>query len=368
MIQVIINRKAHRQVLFKIPAKDFDINKTRVKPSHYLSVKYNELIIKSIQSMELKIVEAKIKNIPITKEYLFYDDQKGVTIIDGIKLYQEKLNKEKKVVAIEKYSVIINKLSKFGNIEIGHINKDWIQGFYKHLLSFNSPNTAKKNIELLKTVLRYQNYNGDALSFEMPNKPTTKNKLSKNELIRLKELPVTGLLGLTRDCFMLAFYLRGMRIGDVLTLQHKEIINNRAVREARKTEKAINSQLGEQAKEIIERYKSQSQYYILPILKMQPPTDPDEKRYRKHIEAKTALMNKYLKILSEMCDIDKVLTTHVARHTFAYLADQSGMTSKRIQDLLSHSDLKTTQNYIHDLNNSDMLDKSMEDFLNSNFS
>ncbi len=197
----------------------------------------------------------------------------------------------------------------------------------------------------------------------MPSKTTTKNKLSKDELTKLKDLPVTGLLGLVRDCFLLCFYLRGMRIGDVLTIQTNELIYGRIVREARKTEKAINSQLGEQAQEIIDRYKGQSEYYLLPIMKMKPPLDPDDKKFRKQIEAKTALVNKYLKILADMCEIDKVLTTHVARHTFAYLADQSGMTAKRIQDLLNHSDLKTTQNYIHDLNNSDMLDKTMDEFL-----
>ena len=81
MIQVIANRKAHRKVLFKIAAKDYDLKNNRVKSSHYLSTKYNELILQSIQNMELKIIEAKLKNLPITKEYLFDEDNKTFTLL-----------------------------------------------------------------------------------------------------------------------------------------------------------------------------------------------------------------------------------------------------------------------------------------------
>jgi integrase/recombinase XerD len=364
MIQVISNRKSFRKVLFKLAAKDFDLKNNRVKNAHYLSTAYNHLIIQTLQQMEAKIINAKLKSLPITKEYLFDDNVNNTTLIDAIRIYQTKLTSEKKYTAIEKYDAIANKLSDFGNIDIALINKDWIQKFYKHLLTFNGPNTAKKNIDFLKTVLRHQDFTDKSvLDFEMVSKKTTKNKLSKDEIERLKELPVSGLLALTRDCFLLSFYLRGMRIGDVLTLEYKHVKNGRILREARKTDKAINLFIGDQAQNILDKYKGKSEYYLLPIMKMMPPVDPDEKRFRKQIEAKTTLMNKYLKILAEMCEIDKVLTTHVARHTFAYLADQSGMTSKRIQDLLNHSDLKTTENYINDLNNSDMLDKTMDDFL-----
>lgn len=176
------------------------------------------------------------------------------------------------------------------------------------------------------------------------------------------------MIELVRDTFVLSFYLRGRRIGDVLSLKHFELINGRVIRDSRKVDKAMDIKIVPNAQAILEKYKGKSEWYVLPWLTIDPKFDqPDNEvyavRYQKHIEAKTAVINKYLKILAGMAGIEKNLTTHVARHTFAYLADQFGMTSKRIQDMLEHSDLKTTENYIFDLKRSDVLDQTFDKFI-----
>jgi integrase/recombinase XerD len=372
IIQIIDNRKVFKKTLFSIEEKHWNGN--RVKVSHPLHLEYNSLIAEKLNSVELKCIECQRLGVPITKEFIFGVSVTGsITIVEAIRDYQEKLRAEKKETTVEKYDTMISKIVRFtGDVPMGAITSQWIAKYYDHLLLSNNINTAGKNISLIQTVLKYFAGKGiysdlPAITFKTKKKPTTKDKLSKDEFIRLRDLKLTGLIGVVRDSFLLAFYLRGMRISDVLTLQHQDIKNGRIVSAARKTDKAIDILIVGPAMEIIERYKNEHPVYVLPIMRMLP-MDNDSvvylKRYRKAIEAKTSLVNKYLKVLADMIEIDKRLTTHVARHTFAYLADQSGMTSKRIQDLLSHSDLKTTQNYIHDLNNSDMLDKAMDEFVN----
>ncbi len=66
----------------------------------------------------------------------------------------------------------------------------------------------------------------------------------------------------------------------------------------------------------------------MPLMKIHSPADPDNYRYRKQIESKTAIVNIQLKILAGMIDCEKNLSTIVDRHTFAYLANQSGITTK----------------------------------------
>jgi site-specific recombinase XerD len=64
------------------------------------------------------------------------------------------------------------------------------------------------------------------------------------------------------------------------------------------------------------------------------------------ISAKTALLNKYLKEIAGEADIEKHLSFHVSRHSFAKLAKDKGTNSGVVQGLLAHSSLKTTEGYM----------------------
>ena len=77
------------------------------------------------------------------------------------------------------------------------------------------------------------------------------------------------------------------------------------------------------------------------------------------ISAKTALLNKYLKQIAELADIDKHLSFHVSRHSFARLAKERKTDSGVIQGLLAHSSIKTTEGYMGQFDTS-VEDEAME--------
>lgn len=57
-------------------------------------------------------------------------------------------------------------------------------------------------------------------------------------------------------------------------------------------------------------------------------------------------LNGYLKEIADLCGIQKSLTTHVARHTFASsITLSNGVPIETVSKMLGHSDLKTTQIY-----------------------
>lgn len=56
-------------------------------------------------------------------------------------------------------------------------------------------------------------------------------------------------------------------------------------------------------------------------------------------------MNAYLKEIAGICNIDKTLTTHVARHTFACLAVEYGMPIDVLAKILGHSNTNMTRHY-----------------------
>ena len=53
----------------------------------------------------------------------------------------------------------------------------------------------------------------------------------------------------------------------------------------------------------------------------------------------------YMKEIAAVCGIDKVLTTHCARHTFACMAVEYGMPIDVLAKILGHSNTNMTRHY-----------------------
>jgi site-specific recombinase XerD len=100
------------------------------------------------------------------------------------------------------------------------------------------------------------------------------------------------------------------------------------------------------------RHKS-SQSYSVPILK---PAIEIMNKYKNHpLSIKCGLvlpvmsnqkMNAYIKEIADLCEINKNLTTHTARHTFATtIMLLNGVSLKVVSFMLGHSSIKMTEKY-----------------------
>ena len=68
-------------------------------------------------------------------------------------------------------------------------------------------------------------------------------------------------------------------------------------------------------------------------------------------------MNAYLKEIADICKINKVLTTHVARHSYATsVCLANGVSMENVAKMLGHSDTSTTQHYARVLDSSILRD------------
>ena len=56
-------------------------------------------------------------------------------------------------------------------------------------------------------------------------------------------------------------------------------------------------------------------------------------------------MNSYLKEIADICGINKPLSTHVARHTFATVALANRVSMESVAKMLGHTDIRTTKIY-----------------------
>ena len=57
-------------------------------------------------------------------------------------------------------------------------------------------------------------------------------------------------------------------------------------------------------------------------------------------------VNKYLKKIAEKAEIEKPLSMHISRHSFAHIAQEAGAESSAIKNILGHSNLTTTERYM----------------------
>uniref|UniRef100_UPI0039E600C6 tyrosine-type recombinase/integrase n=1 Tax=Dysgonomonas sp. TaxID=1891233 RepID=UPI0039E600C6 len=56
-------------------------------------------------------------------------------------------------------------------------------------------------------------------------------------------------------------------------------------------------------------------------------------------------LNCYLKEITNICGINKRITSHCARHTFGTLCLTEGMSIESVSKLLGHTKIRTTQIY-----------------------
>ena len=138
-------------------------------------------------------------------------------------------------------------------------------------------------------------------------------------------------LELVRDLFIFSCFT-GLAYIDVKALTPDKIVrlaNVDWIMSTRvKTVTPINVVLSEGAKRIIEKYKDapKKKGHVFPILSNQK-------------------MNQYLKEIATACGIDKELTFHMARHTFATLTLSKGVPIESVSRMLGHTNIRTTQVY-----------------------
>jgi integrase/recombinase XerD len=234
----------------------------------------------------------------------------------------------------------------------------------------NKRTTISKNLERIRKVLNEAVTEGiievgenPFYKYKIKHQKTNKEKLSTEEIKKLFNL--TPLKGSRKydalNVFKFQFYSGGIRIGDCLMMKWKNITNGRIQFETEKTSKLRSHILVKPALEVLKLYRpkqSKPDYYIFPFLNHE--MDYSNLQFlQKQIEAKTALINKYLKELATLAKIDKNLSTHIARHSMADYLRKSGQSIYDISKILGHSSIKITESYLSSLDQ-ESVDESME--------
>ncbi len=189
---------------------------------------------------------------------------------------------------------------------------------------------------------------------------TQKRAISKDEMKRIIELalPSDSRLRFAQQIFSFIYFAQGINIKDVALLRWKNITNDRVYYIRSKTKQLINVGLSESIKNILNEFQpltgDDKENYIFPILDKNVHVTQTQIANRNH--KIMGQINKHLKEIAKMLDIDTPLSTYVARHTYATVLKKGGANYSKISQALGHTNLKTTEIYLKDFDD-DEIDK-----------
>jgi len=91
--------------------------------------------------------------------------------------------------------------------------------------------------------------------------------------------------------------------------------------------------------------------YIFSFLKGHEK-ERDQNKLANKISSSIALINKSLKEIAKILNVEKNISTHWARHTITSIAKSLGVDVYDLKNLLGHTSVKTTEKYINTINDS----------------
>ena len=255
------------------------------------------------------------------------------------------LKEVKKILIVGGYSnstikTYITCLKNFKNyfykIEIDQLSKDDIIEYLFHLIKNNySKSTQNQHINAIKFYFeKCLRQKREYYLIERPRKEKKlPNILSKNEI----QLLFNSTYNLKHLTIIAVIYSCGLRVSELINIKINDIDNNRMVIHIKKAKgnKDRQVQLTNQLLELLRKY------------------------YKKHLpinylivgqnggKYSTTSIQKIIKNSSFKAGINKKVTPHTLRHSFATHLLENGTDMRFIQKILGHSDIKTTQIYTH---------------------
>lgn len=364
-LRLIIDRKVHLKQLCKAMAGNIDRKKMEVRKSEPGYIQTNLLISRSLQEAKEYLTDCQIRKVHPDADMFFGGRDRGNTIVSHILARAEQMHAAGQYRTAQKYRATGRKIRTLEvDAVITDISTAWIRKLDAALIANgNNPNTRAKDMAVVSAVVNLVDGLANPFSrYRKPGNKTTKAKLSMDELSRMEVVELEGAEALARDIFIFAVHARGMRAFDVMTLRWENISHGRLRYVASKTGKVIDMAISKPIGLLLAKYVKLSPYnYVFPVMNWPyERLSIDRRRYLNRVNSLCYDINAGLGTVAIKAKVDKHITLHVARHTFAYLADQGGIPLGTIQQLLDHGKIGTTQAYVESLRRTDELDKAVE--------
>ncbi len=304
---------------------------------------YHSLLIKnksfSVEDVKNDFLGIKDSQQTLLKIFQYHTDTTKNTLSESSKRHFGVTEKYFKEYLAKVYHVT--------DIPLSRLNLKFITDFEQFVYQKNA-NTTRPCLHnsMMKHIIRFRKVVNIAImndwldkdpfmKFKSSYTPTNRGFLTLDELKAIEQLELeNSRLRLVKDMFVFSCYT-GLAYVDVMNLKTDNIcigIDKKSwIKTSRtKTKIPVNLPILPIAADLIEKYKSS------PLVERGSVFPFIENRH----------VNESLKVLAEMCGIPKVVTFHMARHTFATTVTlTNGVPIETVSKMLGHTSIKTTQIY-----------------------
>ena len=271
-----------------------------------------------------------------------------------IKLFLEFSQKDKKLSnnTLQSYKRDITQYESYineENLQYLKVTKDDIKKYLENLKNIGKKtSTISRNLASIRSFYQYL-----VRTKKIKEDPTegiqspkvekrVPSVLSSKEVELLLEQPKAVDLKGIRDKAMLEFaYATGMRVTEIINLNLEDVNLKEGYVSCTNANKQRNIPLGAISINALKEYIKKARPYLI--------KSEDEKSLFVNINGKRLTRQGFWKIVKfykEQAHIDKDITPHVLRHSFATHLLQNGADLKAIQVMLGHSDISSTQVYM----------------------
>ncbi len=288
------------------------------------------------------------------KDKFLGKEEKSRTLVNVFEIHNQKMEsligKEFEKCTLQKYKTCLSHLKDFivtkykiKDIALNKVSFEFLNEFEYYLKSIRhcGSNSTHKYLKNLGKVIRICLGNGwllvnPFLNYKPKTKKVHRQVLTNDELQTIYQKQFTiERLQLVKDIFLFSCYT-GLAYADVKKLKRSELATgvdgNLWIHSRRqKTDTMSRIPILPIALSVLKAYENHPQClcddHLLPVLSNQK-------------------MNAYLKEIADICQIDKPLTFHIARHTFATtITLNNGVPIETLSKMMGHTSIKTTQIY-----------------------
>ncbi|MET3113199.1 site-specific recombinase XerD [Pedobacter sp. CG_S7] len=229
------------------------------------------------------------------------------------------------------------------DMDIKRIDHDFVTNYEFYLRTERkcANNSAVKYIKNFKKIIRICLASGwitkdPFVNYKAKVKQVDRVFLNQEELQSITDkVFATNRIGQVRDIFLFSCYT-GLAYADVKKLKRTEIVKGVddgmwIFTKRQKTSTPTRVPLLPAALSLLNKYKDH------PVCSNNDTAFPVSSNQK---------MNAYLKEIADICSINKDLTFHIARHTFATTVTLlNGVPIESVSKMLGHTNIKTTQHY-----------------------
>jgi integrase/recombinase XerD len=364
VVRITKNRKAsYLSTGQYLEEKFWDEKKQRVRKSHSNAAWLNNFILQKLAEANDKLLELESKSKVVTAKNVTTEiksENQSGSFFELAESYIEQLEANGRYSRVNAEKPRIKHFRKFlknRDITFPEISEVLLKKFQAYLKAERkvSERTIINHLIVIRTIFnlairerlveqKFYPFGKGRIVIKFPQ--SIKLGLLPEEVKELEAIKLEHPQEIhARNIWLFSFYFAGMRISDVFKLRWSDIQDGRLYYRMGKNAKPLSLKVPEKASLLLAQYlpdQESKDDYIFPEIKKAIPND--EKDIQRKVATNTKIVNKYLKRVAKKLELDKPLTTHIARHTFGGISGDK-IPIQMLQLLYRHSDITTTINY-----------------------